>query len=190
MAKEVHYVPGIASLACESGPLKAVEVLPDAITISLKGKRTADLEEIANQLKLSSLGMVGEIKSRIEGHLKRMELTYDGLLASKEDIVFPKNNNQPSFDAMVCVDNKLLYATKNSVGDQREVVQLVLQSDGVRLECNEEHAIVLCDEEWGKVHSMCISENSLYLSNQRGISRIDLTTRQHSSIFFFNSKFY
>ena len=36
--------------------------------------------------------------------------------------------------------------------------------------------------EWGKVHSMCISENSLFLSNRRGISRIDLTTRQHSLI--------
>ena len=61
-------------------------------------------------------------------------------------------------------------------------MQLILQSDGVRLECNEEHAIVSCDEEWGKVHSMCISENSLFLSNQRGISRIDLTTRRHSLI--------
>ena len=54
-AKEVHYAHGIAFLACESGPLKAVEVLPNSITISLKGKRKADLEEIANQLKLSSL---------------------------------------------------------------------------------------------------------------------------------------
>ena len=172
---------GIAFLACESGPLKAIEVLPDAITISLKGKRKADLEEIANQLKLYSLGTVREIKSRIESHLKRRGLKYDGLLASKEDIVFPNNNNQPLFEAMVCVDNKLLYATKNSVGGQHEVVQLILQSDGVRLECNEEHAIVSCDEECGKVHSMCISENSLLLSNQRGISRIDLT-RQHSLI--------
>ena len=181
-AKEVHYAHGIAFLACESGPLKAVEVLPNSITISLKGKRKADLEENANQLTLSSLGTVREIKSRIEGHLKNTELKYDGLLVSKEDIVFPRNDNQPLFDAMVCVDNKLLYATKNSVGDQRQVVQLILQSDGVRLECNEEHAIVSCDEDWGKVHSMCINENCLFLSNQRGISTIDLTTRQHSLI--------
>ena len=83
---------------------------------------------------------------------------------------------------MVCVGNKLLYATNNSVSDQRQVVQLILQSDGVRLECNEEHAIVSCDEDWGKVHSMCINENCLFLSNQRGISTIDLTTRQHSLI--------
>lgn len=181
-AKEVHYVQGIAFLACERGPLKAIEVLLDAITISLKGKRKADLKEFANQLKLSSLGTVRRIKSRIQGHLKRMELKYDSLLASKEDIVFPKIDNQPSVEAMVCVDNKLLYATNNSVGDQREVVWLILQSDGVRLKCNEEHAIVSCDKEWGKVHSMCISGNSLFLSNQRGISRIDLTTRQHSLI--------
>ena len=51
-----------------------------------------------------------------------------------------------------------------------------------RLDCNEEHAIVSCDEDWGKVHSMCINENCLFLSNQRGISRIDLSTRQHSLI--------
>lgn len=54
---------GIAFLACESGPLKAIEVLPDAITISLKGKRKADLEEIANQLTLSSLGTVRDKES-------------------------------------------------------------------------------------------------------------------------------
>ena len=66
----------------------------------------------------------------------------DGLLMSKEDIVFPKSDRQPLFEAMVCVDNKLLYATKKSVGDQREVVQLILQSDGVRLECIEEHVIL------------------------------------------------
>ena len=119
-AKEVHYAHGIAFLAC--GPLKAVEVFPNSITISLKGKRKADL----NQLKLSSLGTMTEIRSHIECHLKRTELTYDGLLTSKEDLVFPKSNKQPLFEAMVCVDNKLLYATKKSVGDQREVVQLIL----------------------------------------------------------------
>ena len=33
-----------------------------------------------------------------------------------------------------------------------------------------------------KVHSMCINGSSLFLSNQRGISRLDLSTRQHSLI--------
>lgn len=91
-------------IAWESGPLKAVEVSPSAIAISLKGKRKADLEGIANQLKLSSVGTVQEIKSRIEVHLKKTELKYDGLLSSKEDIVFRKNDNQPSFESVVCVD--------------------------------------------------------------------------------------
>ena len=104
----------------------------------------------------------------------------DGLLMSKEDIVFPKSDRQPLFEAMVCVDNKLLYATKKSVGDQREFVQLILQSDGVRLECIEEHVLLSCDEDWGKVHWMCISGDCLFLSNQCGISKMDLTTRQPS----------
>ena len=38
-AKEVHYAHGITLLTCESGPLKAVEVLPNSITISLKGNK-------------------------------------------------------------------------------------------------------------------------------------------------------
>ena len=80
---------------------------------------------------------------------------------------------------MVCVDSKLLYASQNSGGDQRKIVQLILQSDGVRLECIEEHATVSCDEDWGKVDSMCINDSYIFLSNQRGIIRIDLTTRQH-----------
>ena len=83
---------------------------------------------------------------------------------------------------MVCVDNKLLHATKKSVGDQRKVVQLILQSDGVRLKCIEEHAMLLCDKDWGKVHSMCINGNCLFLSNKHGISKMDLTTIQHSLI--------
>ena len=103
---------------------------------------------------------------------------------SKEDIVFPKSGRQPLFEVMVCVDNKLLYATKKSVGDQCEPVQLILQSDGVRLECIEEHVTLPCDEDWGNVHStcMCINGDCLFLSNQHGISKMDLTTRQHSLI--------
>lgn len=77
-----------------------------------------------------------EIRSRIEGYLKRTELKYDGLLTSKEHIVFPKSDKRPLFQAMVYMDKKLLYATKKSVGDQCEVVQLILQRYGVRLECN------------------------------------------------------
>ena len=80
------------------------------------------------------------------------------------------------------MDKKLLYATKKSVGDQCEVVQLILQRYGVRLECIEEHVILSCDEDWGKVHSMCINGDCLFLSNQRGISKMDLTTRQHTLI--------
>ena len=83
---------------------------------------------------------------------------------------------------MVCVDNTLLYAAKNNVSGQRKIVQLILQKDGVRLKCIEENAIMSCDEGWGKVHSMCINESCLYLSNPRGISRLDLSTRQHSLI--------
>lgn len=83
---------------------------------------------------------------------------------------------------MVYMDKKLLYATKKSAGDQCEVVQLILQRYGVRLECIEEHVILSCDEDWGKVHSMCINGDCLFLSNQRGISKMDLTTRQHTLI--------
>ena len=97
-------------------------------------------------------------------------------MMSKEDIVFPKSDRQPLFEAMERVNNKLSYATKRSVGDQREVVQLILQSDGVRLKCIEEHVILSCDEDWGTVHSMCINGDCLFLSNQRGISKLDLTT--------------
>ena len=60
-------------------------------------------------------------------------------------------------------------------------MQLILQSDGVRLECIEEHVILSCDANWGKVHSMCINGHCFFLSNQRGISKMDLT-RQHALI--------
>lgn len=181
-AKEVHYSHGIAFLACESGPLKAVEVLPNSIALTLKGKRKAELVEIADQLKVSSVGTVQAIKSRIEVYLKRTEQKYEGLSSNIEDIIFPENDSQPLFESMVCVDNTLLYAAKNSVGGQCEIVQLILQSDGVRLECIEEYAIVSYDEDWGKVHSMCINESCLFLSNQRGISRLELSTKQLSLI--------
>jgi hypothetical protein len=69
-AKEVHYVNGIAFLARESGPLKAVEILPNSIGIILKGKRKVQLIEIADQLKVRSVGTVQEIKTRIEDYIK------------------------------------------------------------------------------------------------------------------------
>lgn len=82
---------------------------------------------------------------------------------------------------MACVDNMLLYAAKSAVDGQRTIVQLILQRDGVRLVCIEEHAI-LYGEDCGKVHGMCINGSFLFLSNQRGISRLDLSTQQHSRI--------
>ncbi len=83
---------------------------------------------------------------------------------------------------MACVDNTLLYAAKSAEDGQRTIVELILQRDGVGLVCVEEHAIVSYDEDYGKVHSMCINGSSLFLSNQRGISKLDMSTRQHSLI--------
>lgn len=83
---------------------------------------------------------------------------------------------------MACVDNMLLYAAKSAVDGQRTIVQLILQRDGVRLVCIEEHAILSYGEDCGKVHGMCINGSFLFLSNQRGISRLDLSTQQHSRI--------
>lgn len=106
------------------------------------------------------------------------ELKHDGPLSSKEDTVFPKNDcQQPFFESMVCVDSNLLYASQNSAGDQRKIVQLILQSDGVRLECIEEYSTVSCVEDWGKVNSICINDMRIFLSKRHGIIRIDLTTR-------------
>ena len=106
------------------------------------------------------------------------ELKHDGPLSSKEDTVFPKNDSQqPFFESMVCVDSNLLYASQNSASDQRKIVQLILQSDGVRLECIEEYSTVSCVEDWGKVNSICINDMRIFLSKRHGIIRIDLTKR-------------
>ena len=79
-AKEVHYSHGIAFLACESSPLKPVDVLPNSIAITVKGKKTAELVGIADQLNVRSVGTVQVIKSCIEGHLKKIEQKYEDLL--------------------------------------------------------------------------------------------------------------
>ena len=60
--EEFHYAHSIPFLACESALLKAIEVFPNSIMISLKGRRKVDLEEIAIQLKLSYVGTVQEMK--------------------------------------------------------------------------------------------------------------------------------
>lgn len=71
---------------------------------------------------------------------------------------------------------------RSALDGQLTIVQLILQRDGVGLVCIEEHAIVLYDENCGKVHSMCINGNSLFFSTQHGIIRSDLSTQQHSLI--------
>ena len=78
-AKKVHYSRCIAFLTCESGPLKAVYVLPNSIAITWKGKKKAEPVGIADQLKVRSVGTVQAIKSCIEGHLKKIEQKYEGL---------------------------------------------------------------------------------------------------------------
>jgi len=71
----------------------------------LKGKKKAELVGITDQLKVSSVGSVQAIKSRIEEHLKKIEQKYEGLSSHIENIFFPEDDTQPFFESMVCMDN-------------------------------------------------------------------------------------
>ena len=116
------------------------------------------------------------IKLRINSHIKELTNLYAARKFDGDDIIFWERQQQPSFEAVTCVDSALLYAANKL---DREVVGLIVEKDGYGVRCSREDTVTVYHEGWEKIDSLCINDSSLFVSHKKGISKVGLQTKEH-----------
>ena len=172
--KQIHCSDGIIYLTFDRGPIKAIEFSEGTINmISKEKKRKDDLVNLARKLNVSPVGTVAEISSRLKKYFESVKKQYQGKSARSDEINFWDKEIQPSFEAMVCVANDLIYAAEVT---NKSIVSIEVERDGVGLKGNNLQRIVSYGNTWGKVYSMCLSNRNLFVLQVQGISMINMET--------------
>ena len=174
--KQIHCSDGIIYLTSDKGPIRAIEFSEGTINmISKEKKRKDDLVNLARKLKVSPVGTVAEISSRLKKYFESVKNQYQGKSARSDEINFWDKEIQPSFEAMVCVASDLIYAAEVT---NKSIVSIEVERDGVGLKGNNLQRIVSYGNTWGKVYSMCLSNRNLFVSHVQGISMINMETSE------------
>ena len=138
-------------------------------------KRKDDLVNLARKLKVSPVGTVAEISSRLNKYFESVKNQYRGKSARSDEINFWDKEIQPNFEAMVCVASDLIYAAEVT---NKSIVSIEVERDGVGLKGNNLQRIVSYGNTRGKVYSMCLSNRNLFVSQVQGISMINMKTSE------------
>ena len=77
-----------------------------------------------------------------------------------DDIVLWDRQQQPSFEAVTCVDSALLCAANKL---DRQVAGLTVDKDGYDVRCNGEDTVLVYHECWEKIDSLCVNDSSLFV---------------------------
>ena len=174
--KQIHCSDGIIYITSDKGPIRAIEFSEGTINmISKEKKRKHDLVNLARKLKVSPVGTVAEISSRLKKYIESVKNQYQGKSARSDEINFWDKEIQPSFEAMVCVASDLIYAAEVT---NKSIVSIEVERDGVGLKGNNLQRIFSYGNTWGKVYSMCLSNRSLFVSHVQGISMINMETSE------------
>ncbi len=75
---------------------------------------------------------------------------------------------------MVCVDSSLIYAANKK---EIEVVSSLLEKDSIGIKCIKKNLFITYCEGWENAHSLCITEEYLFVSHQEGIRQVGLEGR-------------
>ena len=173
-AKEIHCADGIIFLTFNSGPIKAIEFTEASIYIlSKEKKKKDDLVKLANKLNILLHGTVAEITSRLKKYSESVERQYLSHNVGKDEIHFWDREMQPTFEAMVCADNELIYAAESN---KKSIISLIVERDGVGLKGSNLQPTVPYGAMWQKVNSMCLCNGNWFVFHAQGISAINLKT--------------
>ena len=140
-AKEIHSSDAIIFISAESGPIKAVEFQEGSIFLiskKVKQKKKGDLVDLANKLKVQFIGTVAEITSRIQAYSNSLTKKHSQNNVKGDQIPFWDCEEKPSFEAMVCVDNELMYSAECS----KKPLSFQVEKGGVSLKGTNQQVIV------------------------------------------------
>ena len=169
---------------------------------TVKQKKKGDLVDLANKLQVQSTGTVAEITSRIQAYSNSQTKKDSQNNVKGDQIHFWDCEEQPSFEAMVCADNELMYGAECS---KKTLMSFQVEKDGVGLKGTNQQVIVQYSPGWRKINNMCLCGSSIFISQCQGVSKINLEsgecrllvelvdgpcvlTRFGSDVFFTNQK--
>lgn len=173
-AKEIQSSDGIIFISAESGPIKAVEFQEGSIFLiskKVKQKKKGDLVDLANKLQVQFTGTVAEITSRIQAYSNSLTKKYSQNNVKGGQIHFWDCEDQPSFEAMICVDNELMYGAECN---KKPLMSFQVKNDGVSLKGTNQQVIVQYTPGWRKINSMCLCGSCIFILQCQGVSKINL----------------
>lgn len=94
-ARVIHCSDGIIFLSLETGPIKVIQFAEGAIDILSKAKRKGDLIKVARQLKLSTAGIIQELKDRLQRYHTSLKANYEQKNILPDEIHFWNAQTQP-----------------------------------------------------------------------------------------------
>ena len=135
-----------------SEPIEVIQCTEGAIDILSKVKRKCcDLIKIARQLKLSTAQTVQELKDTLQRYHTSLKAKYEQKNIQPDKLHFQNDQQQPSFESMLCYDENVIYAAKN---DTKVLVFFQVKKDGVGLRGVNLQELIKYGNLWRKIYSL------------------------------------
>ena len=124
---------------------------------------------------MQSTGTVAEITSRIQAYSNSQTKKDSQNNVKGDQIHFWDCEEQPSFKAVVCEDNELMYRAECS---KKPLMSFQVEKDGVGLKGTNQQVIVQYSPGWRKINSVCLCGSSIFILQCQGVSKISLESRE------------
>ena len=120
---------------------------------------------------MQSTGTVAEITSRIQAYSNSLTEKYSQNNVKGDQIHFWDCEEQPSFEAVVCEDNELMYRPECS---KKPLMSFQVEKDGAGLKGANQQVIVQYSPGLCKINSVCLWQQHIYFAVSRSVSKISL----------------
>ena len=105
------------------------------------------LQDVMDEITLPSHGSIKECKDRLAKYQKQVRSTYEDNKWDENKVIFRNEPEQPKTDALVVVDERLMYAASPSKG---QVIKIATQRNSIGLQADATAVKVYADN-WNHV---------------------------------------
>lgn len=110
------------------------------------------LQAVMDEITIPSHGSVKECKDRLAKHQKQVRSTYENNNWDENEVIFKNEPEQPKTDALVVVDERLMYAACPSKG---HIIRIATQRNSIGLQADATTVTIYADN-WNHIWSMSI----------------------------------
>ena len=125
-----------------------------------------------DDITLPSHGSVKECKDRLAKHQKQVRSTYEDNKWEENKVIFRNEPEQPNTDALVIVEERLMYAVCSSKG---QIIRIATQRNAIGLQADATTVKRYADN-WNHIWSMPIVKREIAVCNNDGITLLSFET--------------